>query len=97
VESFAIVTTEAHPALRFVHTRQPVMLGSAAARHWIDPTVNPPDLRVLLEPALPVDLDAVPVSSHVNNARHKDHRCIEPIAAAVRLGATETPDREPDA
>jgi putative SOS response-associated peptidase YedK len=81
-DSFAVVTTEAHPAMRFVHSRQPVMLAAEAARRWIDPTTEVGTLPPLLEPALPVLLDAVPVSSHVNNARHKDARCVEPIGAA---------------
>ena len=32
------------------------------------------------------DLDAVPVSTYVNNARHKDGRCIEPIGTPVPIG-----------
>jgi putative SOS response-associated peptidase YedK len=97
IESFAVVTTDAHPDLRFVHSRQPVMLGLDGAKRWLDPAIDPAELRELLEPALPVELDAVPVSSHVNNARHKDRRCIEPIAAPVPVGADHAadPEREP--
>jgi putative SOS response-associated peptidase YedK len=85
LDSFAVVTTDAHPAMRFVHSRQPVMLDVGSARRWIDPATPHADLGPLLEPALPYPLDAVPVSSHVNNARHKDPRCTEPIGAAVPI------------
>jgi putative SOS response-associated peptidase YedK len=88
LESFAIVTTAAHPALRFVHTRQPVMLDLPNARRWLDPASPTDDLVPLLEPMLAVEIDAVPVSSHVNNARNKDSRCVEPIAAPVPVGVT---------
>jgi len=93
LDSFAVVTTDAHPAMCFVHSRQPVMLGIESARRWIDPASAVASLVDLLEPALPYPLDAVPVSSHVNNARHKDPRCTEPIGAAVPVvaeGATLT-------
>jgi len=93
LESFAVVTTGAHPALRVVHSRQPVMLGLDAARRWLDPTAEPAELEGLLEPELPVALDAVPVSSHVNNARHKDRRCIEPVAAAVLVATSQEDNR----
>jgi putative SOS response-associated peptidase YedK len=88
LESFAIVTTPAHPALRFVHTRQPLMLDLPNARRWLDPAAPADDLTPLLTPMLAVEIDAVPVSSHVNNARNKDARCVEPIAAPVPVGVT---------
>ena len=81
LESFAVLTTAANPGLAFVHTRQPVLLGAEAARHWLNPLAEVAELKELLVPALPDDLDVVPVSSHVNNARHKDARCMEAIAA----------------
>jgi putative SOS response-associated peptidase YedK len=85
LDSFAVVTTDAHPAMRFVHGRQPVMLDVGSARRWIDPATEHVELGPLLEPALPYALEAVPVSSHVNNARHKDPRCTEAIGAVVPI------------
>ena len=62
------------------------------ARRWLDPATPSDDLTPLLDPMLAVDVDAVPVSSHVNNARNKDPRCVEPIAAPVPVGVTgDTP------
>jgi hypothetical protein len=34
---------------------------------------------------LPVAMDAIPVSTHVNNARNKDERCMDPIGKAIAL------------
>jgi len=91
IESFAIVTSAAAPGLEFVHSRQPVMLSMRGARRWLDPDASSADLEELLRPAIPVDLEAVPVSSYVNNARNKESRCVEPIARPVPVAADAAP------
>ena len=90
VESFTILTTEAHDQLKFVHTRQPVMLSLADAHSWLETGTEVTDLVALFESAIPMTLDAVPVSTYVNNARNKDARCVDPIAAPVIVGEGET-------
>ena len=87
VESFAVLTCAANPALEFVHNRQPVMLSLPAAQQWLDPDATPETLQALCGSALPVDLDAIPVSTYVNNARHKDDRCVDPIGQPVSISA----------
>jgi putative SOS response-associated peptidase YedK len=87
LESFAVLTTAAHPALRFVHDRQPVMLSATAARYWLAPETAMADLHLLLDPIIPVDLDAVPVSSRVNNARNKASECSSPVGQPVPVAA----------
>ena len=91
LESFAIVTTDAAAGLGFVHDRQPVMLSLTGARRWLDPDDGVDELESLMAPAIPVDLDAVPVSTYVNDARNKEPRCVEPIAAPVSVAAEATP------
>lgn len=90
VESFAIITTAAARGLEFVHDRQPVMLSMAGARLWLDPEAGKDELKALLGSAIPDELDAVPVSTYVNNTRNKEARCLEPIAAPVAI-ASEAP------
>lgn len=85
--SFTILTEAATPAMAVIHSRQPVMLTLAGAHRWLDPATPAEELDALLEPAIPLDLDAVPVSSHVNNARHKDARCLEPVGEPLHLPA----------
>jgi len=87
LDSFAILTCPANEQLKFVHTRQPVMLSMAAARRWLDPAQQGSELKALFTSAVPVELDAIPVSSYVNNARHKDARCIEPVGRPVTVAA----------
>lgn len=85
LESFAVLTAAAAEGMKFVHTRQPVMLSMDGARAWLDPDNG--DFAGLLGSGIPDALDAVPVSSHVNNARHKDPRCIEPVGDPVAIAA----------
>lgn len=83
--SFTILTTDANDALRFVHHRQPVMLSMIEAKRWLDVDTPTKDLEYLFESRLPVALDAVPVSTYVNNARNKDGRCVQAIGAAIPI------------
>ena len=86
--SFTILTTDASPGMRFVHHRQPVMLTVDEARQWLDMQNATSDLAHLVDSRLPLSLTATPVSTHVNNARHKDERCAQPIAEPKPIGAT---------
>ncbi len=83
--SFAVLTCEANEQLTFVHKRQPVMLGLQDAQVWLDASVGVADLKALCASRVPIALDAVPVSSYVNNARNKDARCTEAIGKALAI------------
>jgi putative SOS response-associated peptidase YedK len=83
LESFAVLTVPAAPGMAFVHDRQPLMLSIEDARAWMDPGRE--DVKTLIGSELPIDMDAVPVSTYVNNARNKDARCTDPIGAPVAL------------
>lgn len=52
-------------------------------RWWLDPDTATGELKPWLAPAIPEALEALPVSTYVNNARHKDRRCLEGVAAPV--------------
>lgn len=91
LESFAILTTDAAAGLEFVHHRQPAILDMAGAKRWLDPEADTAALKALLGAAIPIPLEALPVSTYVNDARHKDGRCVagvgEPVAVPVEGGA----------
>ena len=87
--SFTILTTDANAAMRFVHHRQPVMLSIEEARRWLDTDVPTAELEYLFASRLPMSLEAIPVSTHVNNARHKDDRCVQAIGRPVHLTSAE--------
>jgi len=81
--SFTILTTQAHTDLTFVHHRQPVILNEDEALAWLDMETATSELSYLFASRLPVELQATPVSSHVNNARHKDEGCVTPVGDAI--------------
>lgn len=88
LESFTVLTTQAHPAMNFVHHRQPVMLSPEDALAWLDPTKATEDMQEFFSSLLPMELDAIPVSTHVNNARNKDQRVIAPVGDTVTIDDT---------
>lgn len=88
VESFAILTAAAAPGMECIHDRQPVMLAMADVHRWLDPGEAEPAL--LLGSQMPVALDAVPVSTFVNNARNKEARCLDPIGSPMHIEGSGT-------
>ena len=88
IESFTVMTTAAHATLEFVHRRQPVMLSLGDAHRWLDRGIDGAELADVFASQLPMALDAIPVSTYVNNARNKDPRCMDPIAAPIHIGCT---------
>jgi len=80
VQSCTILTTDANDLMRPLHDRMPVILDPGNFDRWLDPTVNKPaEIQPLLAPC-PADwLQAIPVSSHVNNPRNEDASCITPV------------------
>jgi len=61
-----------------VHHRMPVFLGEGNHALWLDPSITDvSDLDRLLVPAQSGLLEAVRVSTLVNNPRNEDPRCIE--------------------
>jgi putative SOS response-associated peptidase YedK len=83
LESFTVLTVPASPAMEQIHKRQPLMLSVEDARSWMDPENG--EFQSLISSELPVEIDAVPVSTYVNNARNKDGRCMDAIAKPIVL------------
>ena len=73
VETCAILTTAASPAIVPVHHRMPAMLPPDAFGPWLDGGAVP------LRPAADVELALRPVGTWVNNPAHDDPRCVEPL------------------
>ncbi|MDE0885142.1 MAG: SOS response-associated peptidase [Myxococcota bacterium] len=86
VESCAVLTCEANVDMRSVHHRMPVLLSSPDYDAWLGIGPEEPlGLQRLMKPAPPGQLEAIEVSSWVNNPRNEDRRCIEPASSATRL------------
>jgi putative SOS response-associated peptidase YedK len=81
VESCSLLTTEANATVRPVHHRMPVLLERRDFSLWLDPEVTDTDrVQSLLVPCAPDRLEAIVVSSHVNDPRNEDPGCIEPVS-----------------
>jgi putative SOS response-associated peptidase YedK len=80
VQSCSIVTTDANELMRPLHDRMPAILDPSDYAAWLDPTPRPKEeLLALLRPFPSEAMQAVPVSTTVNNPRNQGPRCIEPL------------------
>lgn len=83
IESCSIVTTAATEGLAALHHRVPVMLSAEEVNAWVNPESDADILAAILAPAHKFPLSITPVTTHVNNARHKDQSCLETIGDPV--------------
>jgi putative SOS response-associated peptidase YedK len=80
--SCSIVTTDANELMRPLHDRMPVILDPKDYAAWLDQTPRPKgELLSLLRPFPSEAMQAVPVSTTVNNPRNQGPACIEPVEA----------------
>lgn len=79
IETFAVITCAAGPAVAPIHDRMPVILPEAAWDRWLDPDANPERLHELLVPAPDDTLAVVEVSPLVNNVRNESPECARPV------------------
>ena len=77
IESCAVLTQPARPPVEAVHDRMPLVLGPSNWDAWLDARVV--DIEAIAPALVPQapELVAYPVSSHVNDPRHDDPRCME--------------------
>ena len=82
LDSFTIITTEPNDELASIHARMPAIMEEQNYDAWLDPGhQDTGSLQALLQPYVAKPMLASPVSSHVNNPRNDDQRCIEPLKA----------------
>lgn len=81
MHSCTIITTKANDFMTPIHNRMPVILDPNDYIRWLEP--NNGRGETLLQPCPDEWLEAYPVSTCVNNSRHNDLKCIEPIKKAV--------------
>ena len=80
IESCTILTTEPNDLLEPIHNRMPVILDPKDYDLWLDPDVQQPDkLLSLLRPYPAEPMTFYPVNLRVNNPKHDDPLCLEPL------------------
>ena len=75
--SCTIMTTRANSLMQDIHDRMPVILARENYSKWLDPVFRDPG--VLLRPCSSKRMRVSAVSTHVNNPRNNDIRCIQPL------------------
>lgn len=81
IETCTILTTDANDLMKPIHDRMPVILAPADHDVWLD--AKPATLeqaKAMTRPYEGSDLEAVPVSTVVNNPKHEGPDCIKPLA-----------------
>lgn len=82
VESCTIITTTPNELVRDLHDRMPVIVPRARHGDWLHPGNLPAEtLESLLQPYPAEDMEAFPVSRHVNSPAHDDPECVCPISS----------------
>lgn len=78
--SFTILTTSAEDDLGHIHDRMPLMVEPDRYAEWLNPApIDVLEVRDLLVPAAPGLLDAIPVSTQVNNVRNNGPELVKPL------------------
>jgi putative SOS response-associated peptidase YedK len=77
-ESFAILTTEAAPALAEIHGRMPVVVDPSDYQRWLAPDCDQDEAGTIIGNNQ-VDMAVYKVSSYVNKPANNDAACIRPL------------------
>jgi putative SOS response-associated peptidase YedK len=86
IDSCVILTTEPNDLLEPIHNRMPVILDPNDYDLWLDPDVQEASrLKPLLQPFPPEKMTYYPVNLRVNNPRHDDKLCMEPLPQGEHL------------
>ena len=81
VDTFAVLTTDAAPAIAHLHHRQPVLLDDVGVDVWLDPGAAQDHLLATVQEAADGAYEAWPVSREVNDPGHEGAWLIARLAA----------------
>jgi putative SOS response-associated peptidase YedK len=83
VDSFAIITTAASPAVEKFHDRMPLVLPKESWGQWLDAKADPePLLAHAIELSRTLPLEVYASDPIANSGRYEGPRAIEPLASA---------------
>ena len=85
LDSCAVVTTEARGVVASIHDRMPLVLDDSTQARWLRGDEEDAKALVADAPSIAAigGFDAVAVSTWVNDVKHDDPRCLEPIDPAA--------------
>lgn len=80
IESCSILTTSANALVAKIHDRMPVILSASEYDQWLDRQITEAQQLEALYAPFPSDLlQAIPISTRINNPRHDSPDCLEPL------------------
>jgi putative SOS response-associated peptidase YedK len=80
----AIATCPPNELMAKIHNRMPVILPTGVRHRWLDPAADEADLRGLLVPLPPEDLEVYEVSMLGNSPRNDSPECVRPVVAGLK-------------
>lgn len=86
VTSCTIIVTDANQFMKRLHDRMPVILDPNDYERWLDPAIqDTTSIKRLLAPAPNDWLTEWTVSRQLNNPRHEDPECAEPVNESLNI------------
>ncbi len=85
LESCTIITTAAAPGIDRLHSRMPLMLRPEQFDAWLDVSDGRGPAPGFLAGRLPCAFEVAPLSTDVNNSRHKSASLLEPLGTVQRI------------
>ncbi|MFH1044445.1 MAG: SOS response-associated peptidase [Pseudomonadota bacterium] len=84
VRSFAIITTVPNELMARIHDRMPAIIPRERYARWLDPALNEPaQIQPMIASYPAREMQAIPVSSKINNVRNQGAELIEPEGAPM--------------
>jgi putative SOS response-associated peptidase YedK len=81
IDSCSILTTSANTLVAKIHDRMPVILSASEYDQWLDRQITEAKQLETLYAPFPSDLlEAIPISTNINNPRHDSPDCLEPLS-----------------
>lgn len=81
--TFAVLTTGPNEMMAKIHDRMPVILDDQEAKTWLKPhAVSAHEMAAFATPHPTEDMEAVPISALVNNAKNDGPEILEPVSYA---------------
>jgi putative SOS response-associated peptidase YedK len=78
--SCTIITTAANELMQPIHERMPVIMPPEHYHNWLNKAADADEAFALLDNQAYANMTTMPVSDWVNNPRHDDAHCIQPIS-----------------
>ncbi|MBW6521846.1 MAG: SOS response-associated peptidase [Desulfoarculaceae bacterium] len=81
IDSCSILTTSANNLVAKIHDRMPVVLSVSEYDQWLDRQITEAKQLEALYAPFPADLlEAIPISTKINNPRFDSRDCLEPLS-----------------